>query len=72
MYSHNSHRNINYNADEVSFVRFNDCKLKNTLGSDYTKAMHNPADLNNTMEDYDWKKETIQEYLIRKISENSS
>ena len=65
MYSHNSHRITNYNAHEVSFVRFN-CKFKNnssvvnyTSGSDYTKEIHNPADINNSIEDYDWKKETI-------------
>lgn len=71
--SHNSHKNTNFYANEITYTKFN-CKTK--FGRDGCVSypaekryqIYNPADLKYYMEDYDWKKETIVEYLERKVA----
>lgn len=65
--SHNSHKNANIKANEITFEKFN-CKRKQSSWMS-SQEVYNPGDLKYSLDDYDWKKETLVEFLERRIAE---
>ena len=62
---------MNINANEITYVKFN-CKIEKNNIVNYgggNISVYNPADLKDWLDEYDWKKENIVEFLQRRIEE---